>query len=38
MVLLVLATNPIAFRAAVLRRDHARMVVSRAKLLRMYRP
>ena len=38
MVLLVLATNPIAFRAAVLRRDHARVVISRAKLLRLYRP
>ena len=38
MVLLVLATNPIAFRAAVLRRDHARVVMSRAKLLRLYRP
>jgi hypothetical protein len=37
MVLLVLATNPIAFRAAVLRRDHARVVISRAKLLRLYR-
>jgi hypothetical protein len=38
MVLLVLATNPIAFRAAVLRRDHARVIISRAKLLRLYRP
>jgi hypothetical protein len=38
MVLLVLATNPIAFRAAVLRRDHARAVMSRAKLLRLHRP
>jgi hypothetical protein len=38
MVLLVLATNPIAFRATVLRRDHARVVISRAKLLRLYRP
>lgn len=38
MVLLVLATNPIAFRAAVLRRDHTRVVMSRAKLLRLYRP
>jgi CTP:molybdopterin cytidylyltransferase MocA len=38
MVLLVLAANPIAFRAAVLRRDHARVVISRAKLLRLYRP
>ena len=38
MVMLVLATNPIAFRAAVLRRDHARVVISRAKLLRLYRP
>ena len=38
MMLLVLATNPIAFRAAVLRRDHARVVISRAKLLRLYRP
>ncbi|MDE2262041.1 MAG: hypothetical protein KGL45_05925 [Gammaproteobacteria bacterium] len=38
MVLLVLATNPIAFRAAVLRRGHARVVISRARLLRLYRP
>ena len=38
MVLLVLATNPIAFRAAVLRRDHARVIISRPKLLRLYRP
>ncbi|HVS77573.1 MAG TPA: hypothetical protein VHE11_11605 [Steroidobacteraceae bacterium] len=38
MVLLVLATNPIAFRAAVLRRGHARIIMSRAKLLRLYRP
>lgn len=38
MVLLVLATNPIAFRAAVLRRDHTRVVMSRARLLRLYRP
>jgi hypothetical protein len=38
MVLLVLATNPIAFRAAVLRRGHSRVVISRAKLLRLYRP
>ncbi|HEY7889455.1 MAG TPA: hypothetical protein VIC29_14635 [Steroidobacteraceae bacterium] len=38
MVLLVLATNPIAFRPAVLRRDHARVVLSRTKLLRRYRP
>lgn len=37
MVLLVLATNPIAFRAAVLRRGHARVIISRAKLLRLYR-
>lgn len=37
MVLLVLATNPIAFRAAVLRRDHSRVIISRAKLLRLYR-
>ncbi len=37
MMMLVLATNPIAFRAAVLRRDHARVVISRAKLLRLYR-
>ena len=37
MVMLVLATNPIAFRAAILRRDHARVVLSRAKLLRRYR-
>lgn len=38
MMMLVLATNPMAFRAAVLRRDHARVVISRAKLLRRYRP
>lgn len=38
MMLLVLATNPMAFRAAVLRRDHTRVVISRAKLLRLYRP
>jgi hypothetical protein len=38
MGLLVLATNPIAFRAAVLRRGHARVVLSRSKLLRLYRP
>lgn len=38
MVLLVLATNPIAFRAAVLRRGHARVIISRSRLLRMYRP
>jgi hypothetical protein len=38
VVLLVLATNPIAFRPAVLRRDHTRVVMSRAKLLRLYRP
>lgn len=38
MVLLVLATNPISFRAAVLRRGHARVVISRAKLLKLYRP
>jgi hypothetical protein len=38
MMLLVLATNPIAFRAAVLRRDHTRVLISRAKLLRLYRP
>ena len=37
MVMLVLATNPIAFRAAVLRRGHARVIISRARLLRMYR-
>lgn len=37
MVLLVLATNPIAFRAAVLRRSHIRVVISRPKLLRLYR-
>lgn len=37
MMLLVLATNPIAFRTAVLRRDHARVIISRAKLLRLYR-
>ena len=38
MVMLVLATNPIAFRAAVLGRGHARVVISRAKLLQLYRP
>ena len=38
MMLLVLATNPMAFRAAVLRRDHTRVAISRAKLLRLYRP
>ena len=38
MMLLVLATNPIAFRAAVLRRGHARVIISRARLLRLYRP
>lgn len=38
MVLLVLATNPIAFRAAVLRRGHSRIIISRARLLRLYRP
>ena len=38
MVLLVLATNPIAFRAEILRRGHARVIISRAKLLRLYRP
>jgi hypothetical protein len=38
MVLLVLATNPIALRAAVLRRDHARCIISRTRLLRLYRP
>lgn len=38
MGLLVLATNPMAFRAAVLRRGHTRVVISRAKLLRRYRP
>ena len=37
MGMLVLATNPIAFRAAVLRRGHARVIISRAKLLRLYR-
>lgn len=37
MMLLVLATNPIAFRAAVLRRGHTRVIISRAKLLRLYR-
>lgn len=37
MVMLVLATNPIAFRAGVLRRGHARVIMSRAKLLRLYR-
>jgi hypothetical protein len=36
MMMLVLATNPVAFRAAVLRRDHARVMISRAKLLRLY--
>lgn len=36
MMLLVLATNPIAFRTAVLRRDHTRIIISRAKLLRLY--
>ena len=38
MVLLVLATNPIAFRATVLRRGHTRVIISRAKLLKLYRP
>ena len=38
MGLLVLATNPIAFRATILRRGHARIIISRAKLLRLYRP
>lgn len=38
MVMLVLATNPIAFHAAILRRGHARVIISRAKLLRLYRP
>jgi YkoP domain len=38
MVLLVLATNPIALRAAVLRRDHSRVVISRARLMRLHRP
>ena len=38
MMMLVLATNPIAFRAAVLRRGHARVIISRGRLLRMYRP
>jgi hypothetical protein len=38
MMMLVLATNPIAFRPAVLRRGHARVIMSRAKLLRLYRP
>jgi hypothetical protein len=38
MGMLVLATNPIAFRAAILRRDHARVILSRTKLLRLYRP
>lgn len=37
MVMLVLATNPIAFRAGVLRRGHARVIISRATLLRLYR-
>lgn len=37
MVLLVLATNPIALRAAVLRRGHTRVVISRTKLLKLYR-
>jgi hypothetical protein len=36
MMLLVLATNPIAFRAAVLRRDHSRVIISRSKLLKRY--
>jgi YkoP domain len=36
MMLLVLATNPIAFRAAVLRRDHSRVIISRGKLLQRY--
>lgn len=36
MMLLVLATNPTAFRAGVLRRDHSRVIISRAKLLRLY--
>jgi hypothetical protein len=38
MVLLVLATNPFAFRATVLGRGHARVIISRARLLRLYRP
>lgn len=38
MMLLVLATNPIAFRPAVLWRGHSRVVMSRAKLLMLYRP
>lgn len=38
MMLLVLASNPVAFRAAVLRRGHARVIISRSRLLRMYRP
>lgn len=38
MVLLVLATNPIAFRIAVLWRGHSRIIISRASLLRRYRP
>lgn len=37
MMMLVLATNPIAFRAGVLWRGHARVTMSRAKLLRLYR-
>jgi hypothetical protein len=36
MMLLVLATNPAAFSAAVLQRDHARVMISRAKLLSLY--
>lgn len=36
VMLLVLATNPIAFRGAVVRRDRARGMISRAKLLRLY--
>jgi hypothetical protein len=38
MMRLVPATNPIAFRGAVLRRGHTRVLISRAKLLRLYRP
>jgi hypothetical protein len=33
-----LAASRIAFRAEILRRGHARVIISRAKLLRLYRP
>lgn len=36
MALLVLAINPIALRAGVLRRGHMRVFISRAKLMRCY--